>query len=148
MSIRSWFATTLRTSPSMMSSSRLCALCSSRKRLKNLTGSEIRQRANTSIQMYFLSRVGIWLDDPSHSNQRLSKLWMSCTNGVFQCRPGVFTVLETILPNCVTITCSFSATVNIEACRTNSANKAAIKAMSCARVMACLPSCRTAAAHP
>ncbi len=71
----------LRVSPSMMSLSRDCAVSSSRMRWKNRSGSEIRQRAKVSTQMYFLSRVGIWLGSPDHSSQRFSNRFTESARG-------------------------------------------------------------------
>ncbi len=78
----------LRVSPSMMSLSRDCAVRSSRIRWKNRSGSEMRQRAKVSTQMYFLSRVGIWFGSPDHSSQRFSKRLIRSANGTLKWRPG------------------------------------------------------------
>ncbi len=79
----------LRVSPSMMSSSRDWAVRSSRIRWKNRSGSEMRQRAKVSTQMYFLSFVGIWFGSPFHSSQRFSNRFTVSAKGTLKWSPGV-----------------------------------------------------------
>jgi hypothetical protein len=59
ISMSGCLATALRTSPSRMSSSRLCAPRSSRTRWKKSSASWMRQRTTALTQMNFLSEVGI-----------------------------------------------------------------------------------------
>ena len=110
-SMRLKLAMALRVSPSMMSSSRDCAVRSSRMRWKNRSGSEMRQRAKVSTQMYFLSRVGIWLGSPDHSSQRFSNRLTRSANGSFRCRPGSVTASPLGSPKRVITACSVSSSV-------------------------------------